>query len=144
MAAIDRLGQRYGMLVVLSRAGSNHRRSARWLCQCDCGRQKVVGGGSLARGHVRSCGCLAKAAKGVPVVNAPNYQGAHKRVWRAFGKASEFTCVECGAPAAEWAYDHEDPDELVWRGLPYSASIYHYVPMCKPCHTRFDLGRKPG
>ena len=58
---IDLVGNRYGALVVLSRApkpeGSKST-SAFWLCQCDCGNTKVVSGNVLKQGKARSCGCL--------------------------------------------------------------------------------------
>ena len=58
---IDLVGNRYGALVVLSRApkpeGSKST-SAFWLCQCDCGNTKVISGNVLKQGKARSCGCL--------------------------------------------------------------------------------------
>jgi len=46
-------------LTVLSRApnaeGSRH---AMWLCQCTCGKEKVIAGRYLESGKTRSCGCL--------------------------------------------------------------------------------------
>ena len=55
-AMVDRTGQRYGRLVVLSRA---HFASGKWhwLCRCDCGREKIINGGNLGRGS-HSCGCI--------------------------------------------------------------------------------------
>ena len=56
----DLKGKKFGRLLVLSEAESNKRGSAKWLCQCECGTQKVVDGGNLRRGLTRSCGCLQK------------------------------------------------------------------------------------
>lgn len=70
------------------------------------------------------------------------YSGIHSRVNRLRGKASDYIC-HCGAPAAEWAYDHSDLNEKTQliRGLsmPYSTDLERYRPMCTPCHKRFDL-----
>lgn len=52
----DYVGRRYGKLVVLSYAGHNSNGANTWLCQCDCGKQKVVTSKSLQSG-TRSCGC---------------------------------------------------------------------------------------
>jgi len=53
---VNRLGDRYGMLEVISRA-ENYRGNACWLCRCKCGVQKIYIGQDLAKGKVRSCGC---------------------------------------------------------------------------------------
>jgi len=83
---IDRTGQRYGRLVVLRRAdelpASNGRR-VRWLCQCDCGNEKVVTGHALSRAETTSCGCLRKEMTGAKkrthgMTRTPTY-----RSWRA-------------------------------------------------------------
>lgn len=59
--AIDMVGQRYGRLVViaLDSTGGKHGKR-KWLCLCDCGKQKVVIGWLLRCGHTSSCGCLHK------------------------------------------------------------------------------------
>src|ERR1051325_8127712 len=57
---IDRLGKRYGRLLVLTQAPNRPgRRTAQWLCQCDCGNQKVVSSDGLADG-TQSCGCIKR------------------------------------------------------------------------------------
>ncbi len=59
MKLIDRVGQQYGRLLVLSRApnASEKDTNARWVCQCECGRKSVAYGQDLKRGKVVSCGC---------------------------------------------------------------------------------------
>lgn len=56
----NELGNRYGRLVVIERAGCDYRGAALWRCRCDCGNEKVVAGWHLRFGIVRSCGCLAE------------------------------------------------------------------------------------
>ena len=58
MKLIDRTGQRYHRLTVTSRAENLRDTNARWNCKCDCGRMVIAYGGDLARGKVKSCGCL--------------------------------------------------------------------------------------
>lgn len=59
MRLINITGQNFGRLTVLSRAGSTRQnKQPRWLCQCVCGKQKIIDGHHLREGSVRSCGCL--------------------------------------------------------------------------------------
>ena len=59
MSVIDLTGLKQGCLTVLNRAenapGSTR---ARWLCQCDCGRQVIMRSDVLRRG-AGSCGCVS-------------------------------------------------------------------------------------
>lgn len=60
------VGQKFGKLTVISRAGSDNQRRALWQCQCDCGNSVVVRGAYLRNGHTTSCGCnklLARKCK---------------------------------------------------------------------------------
>lgn len=56
----DLTGQKFGRLTVLNKdfeASKQHGR-AYWLCQCECGKQKIIAGLSLKNGATQSCGCL--------------------------------------------------------------------------------------
>jgi len=73
-----------------------------------------------------------------------SYTTAHKRVHTARGRAKDYTCAGCPKRAAQWSYDHTDPNEsLDYRGMPYSADIWRYQPLCIACHKRFDMQRFP-
>lgn len=54
----DLVGSRFGRLTVRERSGSDARRNPRWLCECECGKRKVVRGDHLLSGRTASCGCL--------------------------------------------------------------------------------------
>jgi len=55
------VGQRFGMLLVVERAGSAKNRVL-WRCACDCGASDVVTNGNmLQRGKKKSCGCATGA-----------------------------------------------------------------------------------
>jgi hypothetical protein len=57
----DLTGRRFGRWSVLRFSGTVRRR-ARWLCQCDCGTQRLVTGNNLTR-TIRpslSCGCIKR------------------------------------------------------------------------------------
>jgi hypothetical protein len=53
----DLTGQLFGRLKVVSRIG-NIRKEAAWLCNCECGKQKIVASYNLRKGFTQSCGCL--------------------------------------------------------------------------------------
>lgn len=57
---IDMTGRVFGRHTVIERVGNSATNRARWLCQCECGTQLVVGGKELRRGSTQSCGCLSK------------------------------------------------------------------------------------
>jgi len=55
---INLIGQRFGSLVVVSRAEDSKGGFSRWNCLCDCGGTTIAFGGNLRRGNTKSCGCL--------------------------------------------------------------------------------------
>jgi hypothetical protein len=71
------------------------------------------------------------------------YDAIHLRVRVRRGRAREHPCAHCGDPAVQWAYDHRDPNERFGpknRSLvAYSLDIDRYIPLCVPCHNRFDV-----
>lgn len=52
------IGEKYGRLLVVSRAENNASGYVYWLCLCDCGKEKIISRSSLRHGSVKSCGCL--------------------------------------------------------------------------------------
>jgi len=74
---VDRIGDRYGRLTVIERAGSRNRQ-ALWKSECDCGLIIEVTAGNLNSGHTRSCGCLAEDWKEVHGEQHPNWKGGEK------------------------------------------------------------------
>ena len=55
---IDLVGIRFGKLVVVERLGNDKHNKTRWMCKCDCGNLKEIGGWDLRAEHSKSCGCL--------------------------------------------------------------------------------------
>ena len=57
---LDKVGLRFGKLVVRELAESyvspKGAKLTQWLCQCDCGKEKVIVGCSLNK--IQSCGCV--------------------------------------------------------------------------------------
>jgi len=131
----DKAGKRFGTLTAIRREGSA------WVCMCDCGAECTVLPGCLNRGSTRSCGGnIHKRAV------STGYSGMHSRIRTDRGPASTHPCTDCGHQAAQWSYDHADPDERadsdgVVAGLPYSLDLAHYDARCVSCHKLFDLHR---
>lgn len=61
-AFVDLTGRRFGRWVVISRApdivSPSGQHATAWLCNCECGAQKVVRSSTLVKGESQSCGCL--------------------------------------------------------------------------------------
>lgn len=56
-ARINLTGQKFNRLTVIARAGVLYGEVA-WLCLCECGSRKIIGGREIRSGRVQSCGCL--------------------------------------------------------------------------------------
>jgi hypothetical protein len=56
---IDLTGKRFGRLTCIRRVGRDAQRRSLWLCECECGNQRVILLSSLTGGKTKSCGCLA-------------------------------------------------------------------------------------
>lgn len=50
---IDITGQKFNRLTAIDYVGNQ-----RWLCKCDCGKEKIVDAYALRHGKTKSCGCL--------------------------------------------------------------------------------------
>jgi len=68
----DLTGMQFTRLLVLRKVDKPSHVTSRgsyWLCQCDCGQQKVIIYSALVKGNSKSCGCLRK--------DAPNAHRTH-------------------------------------------------------------------
>lgn len=153
---IDRLGQRFGLLVVTARYGYDLQGRVTWMCQCDCGTQKVVPSRHLGSGAIVSCGCYQRS---IAAQNGKSGAGKHSgtkchlykpelsyaerlgernlvelRVWRkSVISRDNGTCDICGSqenPAAHhlnsWT-THPDERFIVENG----------ITLCKTDHNKF-------
>jgi len=92
LPAINLIGQQFGRLTVLERAGSDRRKGALWLCQCSCtaNNRVIVRSDILRSGASKSCGCWHKNAVtkhgGVGTIEYKTYGEMLQRCHNANGK----------------------------------------------------------
>jgi hypothetical protein len=55
---LDLVGQLFGRLLVIKKEDKKHLNGVKWVCACDCGKQKTILTASLTSGKSQSCGCL--------------------------------------------------------------------------------------
>lgn len=82
---IDMIGQRFGKLTVIESAGvhtaPSGSRSAKWRCLCDCGKEAVVFGTNLRRGHTTTCGCSQKEKEGTHITHNKTHTRLYN-IWK--------------------------------------------------------------
>lgn len=54
----DLTGQKFSRLTVVRLEGKNASNQRKWLCRCECGKEKTVMQQHLRSGNTQSCGCL--------------------------------------------------------------------------------------
>lgn len=60
---LNHLNKKFHMLKVLERVDNDKHGKSMWLCECDCGRNKIVRGQELVREETTSCGCVASMTR---------------------------------------------------------------------------------
>ena len=108
-ATVDLTGCRFGRLVVLRRYKKKDPKYKRrfWLCQCDCGKQKVAHTSSLRKLDCRSCGCLSVGAHKTELAGqkfgrllAVDYAHTSKSFRKAKSGSAWWNCkCDCGKSA---------------------------------------------
>ena len=96
----DETGNRYGKWMGLRYSGTDQSQGnsggATWICRCDCGGNKIVRGGQLRSGRVKTCGnCLGQQKQ-------PGITGLLERI-RWVGKPP----CERGCPKFDFCRDHQ-------------------------------------
>lgn len=86
----DLSGLRFGSLVVLREATLEEFPQelrtvsvSYWLCECDCGKTRIVHRGNLTTGHTMSCGCLRRGKRDAEHHRSPVLSGLGriKSIW---------------------------------------------------------------
>lgn len=88
------IGSQFGLLTVISRAGIDAHRQAKYLCRCECGQEKVVLSGNLKKGNTTSCGCKRKATCSLRMSSLNLRHGmTDTKLWRTWKAIVERTTV---------------------------------------------------
>lgn len=93
-------GQKFNRLTVKSFVDQASDGSSRWLCLCDCGKEKIVRGSNLKKDQVKSCGCLVREICTQNIKSAHSVNTKHGyargakltpeyRLWRAIRQQCE-------------------------------------------------------
>lgn len=145
---IDLTDHRFGKLVILGQWKSFRNSDTAWLCDCDCGDQKIVRGRSLRHGDTKDCGCGKRLIRG-----EANFRylfrslqtGALARnikwdlsesVVRTITKQD---CVYCGLPPAQIYRRQRSYGPYIYNGIDRIDSTVGYIPenvvaCCKQCN----------
>jgi hypothetical protein len=145
----DLTGKRFAHLFVIGRAeNSPNSTQPRWLCKCDCGREKIVWGNGLYTGSTKSCGCSTKAllrctsakpGAALRIVLRSYKYGAFIRSikWLLtnddFARLSREHCHYCDLPPSKVTVSRSG-ERYTWNGIDRLNSDLDYTPdNCVAC-----------
>lgn len=158
--AKDITGEKFGRLMAIKRVGSNPKNKlAKWLCKCECGKEKIVDGNYLRRGSTKSCGCLntetvnmmnKKRALKSGLANMRNlikgYKASAKRrgikynlTEEQFAEITKKDCHYCGVKPSNKANQKDTNGAYIYNGLDRidnskGYEIGNIVPCCHICN----------
>lgn len=153
---IDKTGKKFGRLTVIKRVANNKWGETRWLCKCECGKEKVTVGYSLQGGFTKSCGCLRREvtrnrrrlSSGLSNMRAMigSYKASAKErkleynlTEEQFAELTQQDCYYCGAKPNNIANDEGNYGSYTYSGLDRIDNnkgyvIDNVVPCCKRCN----------
>jgi len=100
------------------------------VCERTTCSKKFMGDRTKGRGRFCSRACANYYLRHKPDVL---YGSLHDRVEAARGKATEYSCVDCGGQAEEWSRIHDRDGKSVWD----------YEPRCVRHHQAYDIESCP-
>ena len=105
------IGQRFGKLIVVERAGSTSDGHAKWKCKCDCGNFTEVSSNSLTKKNnsTKSCGCW-KIEKAKEKGNINRIKDISNQ---RFGKLIALKCVGGTGQSALWKCKCDCGNEII-------------------------------
>ena len=96
----DLTGQVFNKLTVISYQGKGKNGQSKWLCRCDCGKEKVIFAHHMKSDNVKSCGCLGLTENRRN--SATRHGGTGTPEWTSFHAAKK----RCKPEQAEKFPDH--------------------------------------
>ena len=82
MGYINLTGCIFGKLLVIKEASKTDKsRQKFWWCRCSCGNEKEIGGHSLRRGAIVSCGCFGKSQRKKSNTIHGKWKSAEYKTW---------------------------------------------------------------
>lgn len=114
MELIDLTDKTFGKLYVVQREENTPSGGSRWLCRCECGRERTVDGSLLRGNQTISCGCYRRKPPRNPDVISK------RRSYRAWA-AMVARCTNPNHPNQEWYLERgiavEDDRWLVYENF---------------------------
>lgn len=77
MGEYNLVGERFGRLTVVEKAGKANSHGVLWKCVCDCGKTTVTRSRYLRGGSTRSCGCLRAEQKSAWMSKSAQWNTKH-------------------------------------------------------------------
>jgi hypothetical protein len=94
--------------------------------------RKKMSRSALLRDNTNRIAALPRGGRHWNWSAEPTVLTLHKRLYRAFGKARDKRCYNCGGAARDWSKQVDD----------YSDNISDYVPRCRSCHVKHDYSEE--
>lgn len=78
---INLTGKRFGKLIVIKHIEKDKYKHHKWLCLCDCGKEKFIRNDHLKNGDTKSCGCIQRERATKHGHYKNNKQSKEYRTW---------------------------------------------------------------
>lgn len=156
----DISGMKFGRLTAISlyeaASRSNRLSSSKWLCECECGKQKIAEVTDLSRSTIKSCGCLHKEhARNLNLLpeSQCNFNVLYKKYQRnatkrflnfelteeQFQILTKGNCHYCGLEPIQIEYVKSSNGKYTYNGLDRKNNMLGYtldnvVSCCKKCN----------
>jgi len=155
---IDLTGRKFGKLTVIKRSYPNgNNRSPKWLCKCECGKEKIIFGDSLRNGITKSCGCLHREIMSKPygfsrmqsTISRYKKQAKkrgikYKLTEKQFKEITQKDCYYCGTKPNNISKSNCNNGSYIYNGIDRIDNTKGYttdnvVPCCKRCNRAKDI-----